>query len=142
MGLSTAVFLLLAVLAWGVGAFLDKLSLKYLDPAGAFYARALFNILLFAPLLAWKFHQTRHAMTGSGRLGPLLVGASVVITMSGVFFYLKALSGGEATRIVPLSSAYPVVTFALALAFLGEDFTAARLLGTLLLSGGVYFISR
>jgi transporter family protein len=142
MELSTVVFLLLAILGWGAGAYFDKACLKYLDPSGAFYVRTLVNILLFTPLIIWKYGPTRQALAGHNKLGPLFVLCSVVVSMAGVFFYLKALSGGEATKIVPLSSTYPVVTFALALLFLGESFTVNKLVGTLLVSGGIYFISR
>jgi transporter family protein len=142
MELSTVVYLLLAILGWGLGAFFDKACLKHMDPSGAFYVRSLFMIGIFGPLVAWKYAQTRAALLGSDKLGPLFVLGSVIVSMGGVFFYLKALSGGEASRIVPLSSAYPFVTFVLAVLFLGESFTLNRLLGTLLLTGGIYFISK
>lgn len=142
MELSTVVFLLLAILGWGLGAFFDKACLKHMDPTGAFYVRSLFMIGIFAPLVAWKWGPTRAALLGSDKLGPLFVLGSVIVSMGGVFFYLKALSGGAATRIVPLSSTYPFVTFALAVLFLGENITLNKLVGTLLLSGGIYFISK
>jgi len=142
MELSTILYLLLAILGWGLGAFFDKACLKHMDPSGAFYVRSLFMIFLFTPLVLWKYGQTRQALLGSDKLGPLFVVSSVIVSMGGVFFYLKALSGGEATRIVPLSSAYPFVTFVLALMFLGESFTLNKLFGTLLVSGGIYFISK
>jgi len=142
MELSTIIFLLLAILGWGLGAFFDKISLDHMDPAGAFYVRTLFMILVFAPLIAWKYAPTKQALVGSDKLGPIFVMASVLVSMGGVFFYLKALSGGEATKIVPLSSTYPAVTFVLALLFLGESFSVNKLIGTLLLSGGIYFISK
>lgn len=142
MELSTIIFLLLAILGWGMGAFFDKASLKHMDPAGAFYVRSLFMVFIFTPLVLWKYVPTKQALLGSDKLGPLFVMASVIVSMSGVFFYLKALSGGEAGRIVPLSSTYPFVTFVLAMLFLGESFTMNKLIGTLFLSGGIYFISR
>ena len=42
MELSTVIFLLLAILGWGLGAFFDKACLKHMDPSGAFYVRSLF----------------------------------------------------------------------------------------------------
>lgn len=141
MELSTVVFLLLAIAGWGVAGFLDKLSLKYLDPNGAFLLRSLFMIGIFTPMVLWKQAVTKQALF-SGRLGPLTVLGSVVVTMVGVFFYLKALSGGAATKIIPLSSTYPFITAVLAILFLGESLTLNKLVGTLLLSGGIYFISR
>ncbi|MGD9641892.1 MAG: EamA family transporter [Elusimicrobiales bacterium] len=142
MELSTVIFLLLGILGWGMGAFFDKACLKHMDPTGAFYVRVLFTILMFVPLLLWKYAQTRQALLGSDRLGPIFVASSVVVSMGGVFFYLKALDSGAATRIVPLSSTYPFVTFALAVLFLGENITLNKMIGTLLLSGGIYFISK
>ena len=142
MELSTIIFLLLCILGFGLGAFFDKLSLKHMDPSGAFYVRTLFMIFIFTPLVLWKHAQTRQALLSSDKFGPIFVLSSVLVSMGGVFFYLRALSGGEASKIVPLSSTYPAVTFALALLFLGESFTVNKFIGTLLLSGGIYFISK
>ena len=142
MELTTVIFLLLAILGWGLGAFFDKACLKHMDPNGAFYVRSLFMIIIFTPLVLWKYAPTKQALLGSDKLGPVFVMSSVLVSMAGVFFYLKALSGGEAMKIVPLSSTYPAVTFVLALLFLGESFTVNKLIGTVLLSGGIYFISK
>lgn len=142
MDAATVTYLLLAILGWGLGAFFDKACLKHMDPSGAFYVRSLLMVVIFAPLVAWKYAPTKQALLGSDKLGPLFVLGSVIVSMGGVFFYLKALSGGEAVKIVPLSSTYPFVTFVLALLFLGESFTANRFIGTLLLTGGIYFISK
>ncbi len=142
MELPAIIFLLLAVLGWGLGAFFDKVSLRHMDPSGAFYVRSLFLIALFTPLVLWKYQQTRQSLLGSDKMGPICVMLSVIVSMGGVFFYLKALSGGEATKIVPLASTYPFVTFVLALLFLGESFTLNKFIGTMLLSGGIYFISK
>lgn len=142
MELSAIIFLLLAIVGWGLGAFFDKVSLKHMDPSGAFYVRSLFMILIFTPLVIWKYQHMKQALLGSDKLGPIFVMSSVIVSMGGVFFYLKALSGGEASKIVPLSSTYPFITFALALLFLGESFTVNKFIGTVLLSGGIYFISK
>jgi len=142
MELSAIIFLLLAILGWGLGAFFDKVSLGHMDPSGAFYVRSLFMILVFTPLVLWKYQPMKQALVGSDKLGPIFVMSSVIVSMGGVFFYLKALSGGEASKIVPLSSTYPFITFALALLFLGESFTVNKFIGTVLLSGGIYFISK
>ena len=141
MGASTIIFLLLGIFCWGLGAFFDKACLRYLDASAAFYVRCLFTAVLLAPLAAWKYSPIKSAILGS-RTGALLVLCSFAVSMAGVFFYLKALSGGEATKMVPLSSTYPFVTFVLAVAFLGESISLNKVIGTALLSGGIYFISR
>lgn len=142
MDTSVIIFLVLAVVAWGMGAFFDKMTLRYVDSSGAFYIRTLFMSALFIPFLVWKYSPTRQALLNSGRLASVFILSSVIVTMGGVFFYLKAMSGGEASKIVPFSSTYPFVTFIMVYFFLGESFTLNKLLGTLLISGGIYFISK
>ena len=142
MDLSTIIFLLLAILAWGMGAFFDKMTLRYVDSSSAFYLRTLFILIWSIPVLVWKFIPTRQALFGSHKLALVFIVSSVLVTMGGVFCYLKAMSGGEASKIVPLSSTYPFVTFIMVCLFLGESFTANKFVGTLLISGGIYFISK
>ncbi len=139
---STIIFLLLAIVAWGMGAFFDKMTLRYVDSSSAFYLRTLFILIWSLPVLVWKFLPTRQALFGSDKLALWFIGSSVVVTMAGVFFYLKAMSGGEASKIVPLSSTYPFVTFIMVCLFLGESFTVSKFIGTMLISGGIYFISK
>jgi len=57
-----------------------------------------------------------------------------------LFFY--ALTKGDAATVVPVSSAYPVVTLVGARLFLAEPITATRGAGTLLVIGGVVLLSR
>ncbi|OGS07582.1 MAG: hypothetical protein A2270_10010 [Elusimicrobia bacterium RIFOXYA12_FULL_51_18] len=142
MEISTIIFLLLAILSWGMGAFFDKMTLRYVDPSSAFCLRTLFMLILFIPFLVWKFLPTRQALLDSHKLALWFIIASVLVTMGGVFFYLKAMSGGEASKIVPLSSTYPFVTFIMVYLFLGESFTVSKLIGTMLISGGIYFLAK
>jgi len=142
MDSSTTIFLLLTVLSWGMGAFFDKMTLRYVDSSSAFYLRTLFMLILFIPFLLWRFLPTKQALLGSHKMASVFILASVLVTMGGVFFYLKAMSSGEASKIVPLSSTYPFVTFILVYLFLGENFTVSKFIGTALISGGIYFISK
>jgi transporter family protein len=57
-----------------------------------------------------------------------------------LFFY--ALTKGEASTVVPVTSAYPLITLVGAAIFLGEQITVARVLGALLIISGVIVISR
>ena len=57
-----------------------------------------------------------------------------------LFFY--ALTKGEASTVVPATSAYPLVTLIGAAIFLGEQITIARVIGALLIVSGVIVISR
>ena len=134
-------FVALAAICWGAGAFFDKLILRYLDPANAFIAKVAVTIILFLPLVIWKINPFKKALENGGKASLIFVFLSVIVTMSGVYFYLKAMATGEASSIVPLSSTYPLVTFALVCFFLGESFTTVKFIGTLLVCSGVFFLS-
>lgn len=142
MTAATAIFLFLAVFSWGAGAFFDKLTLKYINSDTAFFGRTFVMLLLFVPLLAMRFSSTWRELAAASRYSWLYLFLSVSVTMSGVYFYLRAMSSSEASKIVPLSSAYPFVTLLLAVIFLGESISFNKLAGTLLITAGIYFISR
>jgi len=57
-----------------------------------------------------------------------------------VLYY--ALTQGEASQVVPASSAYPAITLIGAALFLGESVTPTRIVGTALVIAGVVLISR
>ena len=134
---SPGFFIFLTVILWGVAGFLDKLTLRHLGPNETFVVRMGINAAICLALFFWGWLPARAAVAAAGKLPILLVTSSLVLTMAAVFCYIKALSSGDAMRIVPLSSTFPLITFLLALAFLGEAFSWAKLGGTLLICAGV-----
>jgi transporter family protein len=137
MSAGTLAYLFLFVVAMGGAAVLDKLALGRLGANEVFVVRMGVNavICLFLFLAGWL--PTRAAVAQAGRTPAALITLSLLVTMGGVFCYIKALSGAEASKVIPLSSAYPLVTFLLALSFLGERFSWAKLAGTVLICSGV-----
>jgi transporter family protein len=137
----TWIYLIIAVISWGLGSIFDKITLKYLDPTSSFYGRTFVMLIFFVILLSTRFSKTIFAIKNSPK-SLIYLSLSVLVTMLGVFAYLKAMSYDEASRIVPLSSTYPLITFIVAVFFFGESFTISKFLGTILVIIGVYFISK
>lgn len=71
--------------------------------------------------------------------GWAVLGAAAVITA--LFMFFVALSSGEASKVVPISAGYPAVTLILAAIFLSEAVTVAKVLGVLLVVGGVVVLT-
>jgi len=141
MSVETIIYLLIAIICWGLGAIFDKLTLKLLDPTSTFYGRTFFMLIFFGILLSMRFSKTFNALKNSPK-SMIYLSLSVVVTMIGVFAYLKAMSLDEASKIVPLSSTYPLITFIVAILFLGESFSISKLVGTIFIISGIYFISK
>ena len=137
MPAATAIFVSLFVLCMGGAAILDKMALRGLGANEVFVARMGINALLSLLIFFVGWLPARAAIAQSGKLPIVYITSSLVVTLGGVFCYIKAMSAAEASTIIPLSSTYPLVTLALALLFLGERFTWAKLAGTLLICAGV-----
>lgn len=141
MSTFTIIFIVLTALCWGSAALFDKLALKYLSAVDMFFARLILMMVLFIPFLIWRWEPTKAAVMASEKISILFVFLSITTAMTGVYFYLKAMSGNEVSKIVPLCSAYPLVTLILAVVFLSEGFTWFKLLGTLLIASGVWILA-
>lgn len=85
-------------------------------------------------------------VTGTARLPLNTGGAWAVLTSlfgsSAVVMLFFALRHGDASRIVPASSAYPVVTIIASAIFLSERITPTRIAGTALVIAGLFVLSR
>ena len=68
--------------------------------------------------------------------------ATAICAAAGLILLFVALSHGSAGKVVPATSAYPVVTLIGAALFLSERITVARGIGTALVIVGVAIISR
>ena len=72
--------------------------------------------------------------------GPWALLAAVCVVGALIFFYL-ALESGEASKLVPISAAYPAVTLVLSAIFLAEDVSLVKVGGLVMVIGGVVVLS-
>jgi bacterial/archaeal transporter family protein len=86
-------------------------------------------------------------LIGFGNAPPLRAGAGWGV-LSGAFAscsllaFFIALGRGEASRVVPVSAAYPLVTAVVAAVALSEQLTPLRITGTVAVVSGVVILSR
>jgi transporter family protein len=109
---------------------LDTMSWRYLLPWTLLaYAVAVAVLLAFGKT-DWRLHE-----------GVGWAIASAALAVGSLILLYVALSLGEASKVVPVSAAYPAATLILAALFLGEHVSAARVAGTLLIVGGVVLLT-
>lgn len=129
---------ILALLTWGVWAFLPKVALDFLDPGTAFVFEALGGastgflfMLIFRPRLA-----------GVPIMGVIPAFLTGVLGYLGLIFFMYAVrAGGKVSIIAPLTALYPIVTIALALIFLKERINIVQLSGIVLALISILLIS-
>lgn len=130
---------LLTAFIWGFVPFLEKLGLSSVEPSTAYVVRctgvilgAIITICLYNPL------------PSIGKMGfkPIffLILAGILAGFVAQLVFYKALKTGEISRIIPITSCYPLFTFVLGWVFLGEDVTVSKVIGMLLIMGGILLL--
>jgi bacterial/archaeal transporter family protein len=67
--------------------------------------------------------------------------ASGVLAVGGLVLLYSALSSGDASKVVPVTAAYPAMTLVLSALVLSEPVSPGRIIGVLLVVGGVVVLT-
>jgi drug/metabolite transporter (DMT)-like permease len=114
-------FALMAFLLWGVWSLTSKMAVDEIGAGNLFGFYILSS--LTAPLLYAWFRRVRPCPmrgTDPSRKMWVLGAMGLCLNVIGAFAYTYALEEGNASLVVPASSAYPIVTVVLAVAILKE----------------------
>jgi transporter family protein len=128
---------ILALLCWGLWAFLPKLAVRHIPVRSTFLWEVVGGLLVAAFVLMTL--RERVGMDWRGILPAVLTG---VAGYMGMLFFLFALQTGKVSVIAPLTAVYPVITVLLGLALLGERLSGLQLAGAALALLGVFLLSR
>jgi bacterial/archaeal transporter family protein len=129
------------ILAWGVGSVFDKIATNsFSSPLTVASIRAVF---IGGAFISYGLAAGRYAEIATvPRVGLIAVIISATIgPVVGQACYFLALSSADASRIVPITSTYPVVTALLAILFLGERLTWSKGVGVLLIVAGIMLLA-
>jgi transporter family protein len=66
---------------------------------------------------------------------------TAALAVGSLILFFVALGLGDASRVVPVTAAYPAATVVLSVLFLGESITPIRIAGLLLVIGGVVLLT-
>jgi bacterial/archaeal transporter family protein len=114
----------IALLVWGLWAFLPKLALRAFEPRSVLVWESVGSVIVGLTVLAsLRLHvQT----TPYGVVAAVVTG---LCGLGGAYFFLLALERGQASIVVPLTSLYPLITLGLSVVLLKERPSPANLLG-------------
>jgi len=109
---------------------LETLSWQQLLPWTLLAYAMVVGVLLALGQTDWRWH--------SGTAWAL---ASAALAVGSLILLFVALGLGEASKVVPVSAAYPAATVLLSALFLGEAVSSARVAGMLLVISGVVLLT-
>lgn len=130
------IYSILVVICWGLAPVFAKMGLAKLPPLTAVAFRNTFIAIMFL-VAFFMSSQSKGLMSSDIKSIFLILVEASLAGLIGQYFYYKAVKVWEASRVVPIVGAYPLVSFIVAVIFLSERITLAKSLGAILVVIGV-----
>ncbi|HUK51466.1 MAG TPA: EamA family transporter [Terriglobales bacterium] len=135
------IFALLAFLLWGFWGLTAKIALNDIGPGNVFGCYVLSSLTI--PTAYSMLRKARRELKILERPSWTLWGtgaAGVALNVTGTLIFAFALNIGQASLVVPVSSAYPLVTIVVAILLLGEKLNRIQLIALVFVLIGIVTI--
>lgn len=134
-------FAFLAFFAWGAWSLTSKVAIDTVT-AGNMLGFYVISSLTAPVLYAWarRVRPIHFRNEDPTRLAWTLGGIALLLNVFGAFAYTYALEGGNASLVVPVTSAYPIVTAVLAVTLLRERVTRSQTVALIVVVVGLVLI--
>jgi transporter family protein len=123
------------IFLWGTAPVFDKIALKRVNPVLAVSIR-----MMSAGCVTFLY------VAVFGKIGTVLnfplksisfLVVSASVSLLGYMFYFKALSKGNASKVVPAVAIFPLVTAIIAFSLMGDPFSVKKLSAIILIVSGI-----
>lgn len=128
-----------ALLLWGVWGFLGKIGTRELTSRQMLFYAVLGFACALPALALWAGRELIQVASGKAVAIAMLTG---MVSVGASLCYYLAISKGEVSRIVAVTSVYPVVTCMLSYLILGERLEWSQIIGVLLCLASVLLLVR
>jgi len=131
--------LIITALLWGITPIFEKMGLEKVDPLiGVTIRSTIVTAGLF--FLIFLLGKGKALMEMDGK-SFLLFGISGLMSgLLGMWTYFTVLKMEATSKIVPIAASYPLVTAVLSFFILKEGLTLPRVIGTVLIVVGIWFV--
>jgi len=149
MDKTALIYCLVTVLAWGGASVLDKVLVgpSGLSPWAAVFLRMVAGTVIISAyaVRVGAIGEVRGILNMEPSKMWGLIGAFAGSALLGSFLgqvtYYHALQAADASRVVPITSTYPMVGALLAIGFLGEKLTVNKVAGAVCIVVGIILLS-
>ncbi len=131
-------YALLTAVVWGLAPVVEKYGLRGVDPFTATVVRSCAALAFILTVYAFVGHAR---VSGTRYLLYMILGG-ILGGGIGMYLYYLALSAGSASRVVPLSSTYPLFATLFSILALGERPSVTTLIGCALIVVGAVLVGR
>jgi len=129
--------LVITVSILGSLPILEKITLARMNVTQMIFLRSLSQTIILGIVVWLGTSSTPGGIPIKFTLYALLQGVAITVML---FFYLSAIKTTEVSFVNPIIAAAPLLTYAMAVFILNEQFNPVRLSGVVLVAGGVVLI--
>ncbi len=130
---------IVTLIFWGIAPIFGKIGLLKINPLAGLAIRSfVISFILLILIFSTGTYKELGVINLKGFSFIALEG--IFASLIGHFAYYYALKLGEASKIVPITSAFPVLTVIIAVILLGEKMTVYKGAGIALIIAGIYLI--
>ena len=133
-------FALMTALVWGIVPIMEKMGVSRIAPMAGLFLRSCGVIIGISVLAVFNTQALKTALKADPRTILLLAAGGFMASIVGQIFFYNALKIGEASKVVPVAGIYPLVAFLIAIIFLGETITIAKVIGMTSILAGLYLL--
>lgn len=127
---------MVTLIFWGIAPIFGKIGLVKISPMLGLAIRSfVISIIMLVMVFATGAYKEFGTITLKGFSFIALEG--IFASLIGHFAYYYALKFGETSRVVPIASAFPIITLIIAVSFLSEKMTIFKGGGMILIVAGV-----
>ncbi len=130
---------LIGATCWGIAPVFGKIGLKGVQPLDGLAARTIVTVILVGTWIFLSGGLTRISAI-PGRNWAYLSVEAFLATFAGDIAYYAAIKGGDIGLVGLVLAAAPVITLGIGNAFLREPLSLEKILGAVLICGGVILI--
>ncbi|MEN6644611.1 MAG: DMT family transporter [Armatimonadia bacterium] len=133
---------IMTMLAWGGAAVCDKFGMRGLtNPLLGVMVRLTVAFAGFWAVFLIKGDWRQLRDIPATNFLPLALGG-LLGAFLGQWAYFNAIRNADASQVVPFTASYPIVALVFAALILREPITISKVLGTLLILGGLLLVRR
>lgn len=132
-------FLIITAFLWGTTPVLEKIGLGKTDPLTGVTIRSIAVTIALLIYLVFA-GKVKNLFSADLRTVVIFSATGIIAGLLGMITYFTALKLGATSQVVPIAATYPLVTAILSVLILGEHVTPLRIIGTLLIIAGIWFV--
>ncbi|MGM0365628.1 MAG: EamA family transporter [Actinomycetota bacterium] len=130
---------LITMLFWGIAPVFGKLGLAKISPYLALAIRS-FVISIILLIIVLVRGDIKELASVNLRSASFIAMEGIFASLIGHFAYYYALRLGETSRVVPIASAFPVITVIVSVIFFAEKISIAKGAGIALIVAGILLL--